>query len=349
MHKTTVISLDDKTWDEIISQCVAYDFYHTRSYNAMESSEGEDLAVLFVCHEAEHYIAMPLLIRNISGSSYKDCTSVYGYVGPVSNVETASIAESLRDYFQTSLEAYFREENIIAAFTRLHPLITTEPIFTNFGSIRALNKTVAIDMELSLEEQWREFRKSNKSEINQLRKKKGYTVKEVETEEELSVFVAIYNETMQRVNAGDYYYFELDYFKQLLNSSDYDATILIALKDGEIAAGAVFTVTHTFMQYHLAGTAAPYIYDTPMKLILDEARLKAKSLQLEFLHLGGGVGGSDEDSLFRFKSGFSKRFFQFSTWQYIANSEVYQELVDSNGVTESDFFPLYRAPKNNEA
>lgn len=349
MHKTTVISLDNKAWDKVVSQCVAYDFYHTRSYNAMESKEGKDVALLFVCHEADHYIAMPLLIRNIPGSTFKDCTSVYGYVGPISNLDTALIKESLRDYFQTSLEEFFRKENIIAAFSRLHPLIASDAIFNNFGSIRALNKTVAIDMSLTVEEQWKEFRKSNKSEINQLRKKKGYTVKEVETEEELTIFVGIYNETMQRVNAGEYYYFELDYFKQLLHSPDYDATILIALKEGEIAAGAVFTVTHTFMQYHLAGTAAPYIYDTPMKLILDEARLKAKSLQLEFLHLGGGVGGSDEDSLFRFKSGFSKRFFQFCTWQYIANPEAYEDLVSSNGVTESNFFPLYRAPKNNEA
>ncbi|MBL4664186.1 MAG: GNAT family N-acetyltransferase, partial [Flavobacteriaceae bacterium] len=140
-------------------------------------------------------------------------------------------------------------------------------------------------------------------------------------------------------------YFELNYFKQLLNSPDYNASILIAIKDGKIAAGAVFTVTQRFMQYHLAGTAASYIYDTPMKLILDEARLKANELQLDFLHLGGGVGGSDEDSLFRFKSGFSKLFSQFRTWQYIVNPSVYQELVNSNGILESDFFPLYGAPK----
>lgn len=349
MHRTAVISLENNAWDKIISQCEAYDFYHTRSYHVMESQGAEDVALLFVGYQGDDYIAMPLLIRKIPGSSFFDCTSVYGYVGPVSNLAAHLIPENLQVYFQKELEGFFRKEYIIAAFSRLHPLIPTQAIFTNFGNIRALNKTIAIDMQLSLEEQWKDFRKSNKSEINQLRKKKGYTVKEVETEEELAVFVAIYNETMQRVNAGEYYYFQLDYFKQLLNSPDYNATILIAIKEGEIAAGAVFTVTHTFMQYHLAGTAAPYIYDTPMKLILDEARLKAKGLALEYLHLGGGVGGSDEDSLFRFKSGFSKRFFQFNTWQYIANPKAYQELVSSNGVTESDFFPLYRAPKNKEA
>jgi hypothetical protein len=349
MHKTTVIAKENRAWDDIISKCDAHDFYHTRSYHALESREGQDKAVLFVCNEADDFIAMPLLIRKIPGNVYYDCTSVYGYVGPVSNLSTELIQESLVNGFQKSLEEFFRKENIIAAFSRLHPLIASQSVFNNFGSIRAINKTVAIDMQLTQEEQWKDFRKSNKSEINQLRKKKGYTVKEVETEEELAVFVAIYNETMQRVNAGDYYCFELDYFKQLLNSPDYNATILIAIKEGEIAAGAVFTVTHTFMQYHLAGTGAAYSYDTPMKLILDEARLKAKALQLDFLHLGGGVGGSDEDSLFRFKSGFSKRYFQFGTWQYIANPEAYKELVSSNGVTESEFFPLYRAPKNKEA
>lgn len=97
------------------------------------------------------------------------------------------------------------------------------------------------------------------------------------------------------------------------------------------------------MQYHLAGTAQGFITHTPMKLILDEARLLGNKLNLDFLHLGGGVGGSDEDSLFRFKSGFSKLRCQYQIWQLIIDNEKYDELVAiKNTDKNSEFFPLYR-------
>jgi len=102
------------------------------------------------------------------------------------------------------------------------------------------------------------------------------------------------------------------------------------------------------MQYHLAGTKEEYSKDTPMKLIIDEARLYGNQNRLKFLHLGGGLNGSDDDSLFRFKSGFSKKKSQFRTWEYIVNETIYKELVSKNGVSNSTFFPLYRAKRINK-
>ena len=346
MIRSEAIPVNEAHWDVIISNCKTHDFYHTRSYHSMETEGSGDTALLFVSYANEEFIALPLVLREIVGTSYFDCTSVYGYCGPVSNATLEDGASLLIQVFQNQLLKFFRKKNIVAAFSRLHPMIETHKVFDSFGKLSAVNKTVAIDLRFSLEEQRRQYRKSNKSEINQLRNKKGYTVKEAETEEEIEAFVHIYNETMKRVNAADYYFFETHYFHKMLQNPNYEATILLAIKDSEITAGAIFTVTHKVMQYHLAGTKEEYIYDTPMKLILDEARLRGHRLQLDFLHLGGGVGGSDDDSLFRFKSGFSKQFFQFSTWQLIVNEEAYKELADINGVTQSDFFPLYRAPNN---
>lgn len=346
MNRSEVIQVHETRWDSIISKCPTHDFYHTRSYHAMETEGSGQKAMLFVSYWDSRYIAFPLVLRHIEETSYKDCTSVYGYCGPVSNGSMEDANEELIAAFQSQLLEFFRKEHIIAAFSRLHPLVASQPVFHDFGSIREVNKTVAIDLRLSLEEQRKQYRKSNKSEINQLRKKKGYTVKKAETKAEVDTFIHIYNETMQRVNADDYYFFEPDYFQKMLDNPNYASMLLLAIKEGEITAGAIFTITNNVMQYHLAGTAAAYIYDTPMKLILDEARLRGHQLQLDFLHLGGGVGGSDDDSLFRFKSGFSKQFFQYCTWQLIVEVNAYKELADRNGVEQSDYFPLYRAPKN---
>ena len=111
----------------------------------------------------------------------------------------------------------------------------------------------------------------------------------------------------------------------------------------KITAGAIFTITKKIMQYHLAGTTEQYIRETPMKLILDEARLLGNRLGMESLHLGGGVGGSDEDSLFKFKSGFSDKQCEFKVWQYITDITKYNELSKDIADKNSNFFPLYRS------
>ncbi len=344
MSKFSVIEVTDADWTSIISQCYHYDFYHTSSYHRSETAGKEEKSLLFVCNLGEDFIALPLIVRNIDGSDYKDCTSVYGYSGPLSNLAPENISELLIKKFQKDLADFLKKENIIAAFSRLHPLINYDILFDGFGKIKDINKTVAIDLRLTPDEQRKQFRKSNKSEINQLRKKKGYSVKVAQASKEIETFIEIYNENMRRVNAGDYYYFDLSYFKEILDNKDYEAKLLLAVQNEMITAGAIFTVSNKIMQYHLAGTKADYMNDTPMKLLLDEARLMGHSLGLEFLHLGGGVGGSDEDSLFRFKSGFSSYRCQFKTWQYILDKEAYNMLVSQRVKdTNSSFFPLYRS------
>ncbi|NND64076.1 MAG: GNAT family N-acetyltransferase [Flavobacteriaceae bacterium] len=345
MSRVLEIDIDNPSWNEYVNKSEKFDFYHTASYHVLETTSNNFRPLLFIVEQGGNFIGLPLVIREIDGSSYFDCTSTYGYVGALSNLSFSEIPETLISSFQQELDAFFKRENVVAAFSRLHPLIASEKVFQEYGAIREVNKTVAIDLAKTPEEQRQQYRKSNKSEINQLRKKKGYSVIEATSEDQLKVFVEIYKETMNRVEASQYYYFDEAYFRSILTAPDYDTKLLLAMKEGEITAGAIFTIANGFMQYHLAGTKEDYVYDTPMKLILDEARLIANELGLELLHLGGGVGGSDEDSLFRFKSGFSKDFFQFKTWQYIASKTKYDELAAQNGVENSDYFPIYRAPK----
>ena len=98
------------------------------------------------------------------------------------------------------------------------------------------------------------------------------------------------------------------------------------------------------MQYHLAGTDSNFAKLTPMKLIIDEARLIGNNLNVKYLNLGGGVSGSDQDSLFKFKSGFSNINYKFKVWRYIVNENIYNDLVKkSNTDLNSNFFPLYRS------
>jgi len=65
------------------------------------------------------------------------------------------------------------------------------------------------------------------------------------------------------------------------------------------------------------------------------------------LHLGGGLGAV-EDSLFRFKSGFSERRGNFAVWDITIDQEVFDlacsrtPALQSGDKLENGFFPPYR-------
>lgn len=331
-----------KEWNELIGKATIYDFYHCASYNNLEKSGAPFLFV--VQDEAGAFIAIPLLKRSIDGTGYFDCTSAYGYPGPFSNIKNLEGKKELLQYFHDSLLKYAATENIVTIFSRLHPIIEQAGFFNGLGEVVSLNKTVAIDLTLPLDMQRRQYRKSNKSEVNQLRKN-GFVVKEAADKGEIDTFIAIYTDTMKRVNAHPYYFFDAEYFYNFLNSEDYQSRLLLAFKDGEITAGAIFTVTKAIMQYHLAGTKEEYMKVTPMKLIIDEARLLGTDWGLQYLHLGGGVGGSENDSLFAFKAGFSDLNFTYKVWKLVVDEAVNNELVQVRSQTKAinkNYFPLYR-------
>lgn len=341
MYKFESISLHNREkWDNVISNSKHYDFYHTSCYHKIESKSGK--AELLFATDGNNHIAIPLILREIANTDLFDATSVYGYCGPITNLSLENIPLELIKYFQDQAIKYFKSNRVVSVFSRLHPLIDSSSILKDFGTVRNVNQTIAIDLTEDLDAQRRKYRKSNRYDINKLRRT-TYDVVKASTKNQIESFVSIYIETMKRVEAKESYFFDREYFTEFIENSCFKSDILLAVKDSEIAAGAIFTVTNGIMQYHLAGTSNKFINDAPMKLILDEARLMGTERNLNYLHLGGGVGGSDKDSLFTFKSGFSKNKFDFKVWQMIVDEEKYKFLSDGVDKDASpNFFPLYR-------
>ncbi len=335
-----VLSINDEDeWKGIIQVASNYDFYHTYDYHKLALQSGEGTPKLFVYEEKNNFIAIPLLERVLDQEKkLVDYTSVYGYAGPVYK---SYLSDSQIEGFVGNMKEYMVKNNAVSVFSRLHPLIKQDHILKEIGDVDLLSKTVTIELELPIDEQRRKYRKSNKSEINKLRR--SVECKVAETSEEIESYVSIYLDNMKRVEASGRYYFDKDYFLKLLNAEDFKSKIVLASESGEIMAGALFIYTGNIVQYHLAGTAEEYLARTPMKLILDEVRISSTKENYKYFHLGGGVG-SKEDSLFKFKSGFSDRYDQFKLWKYIVQPDIYEKLVEKrkNEIEDFNYFPLYR-------
>lgn len=338
-----VITIDQKNeWNKYISSSNVYDFYHTWSYHQLDN-DGDPF--LFVFEQEKYFIALPLLKRPIKGTAYFDCTSVYGYPGPITNFPVELLNREVILAFKTALVSYLESAGIISAFSRFHPIINENPIWDNLNSLRAHGRTITIDLAQSLEDQRGQYQRTVRSKIKQL-SGKAFTVREAKTDNDLSLFIEIYKENMERVNASSYYFFDKDYFESLLYSPEFGCKLFLCCDGDVVTSGAIITFSNEIMQLHLSSTSSEYLKIGPMKLLIDEITIYGRNHRMKYLHMGGGVGGN-EDSLFQFKSGFSHMMLKFKTWRLISDQKVYDELVKEISeaeIIDSDYFPLYREP-----
>jgi lipid II:glycine glycyltransferase (peptidoglycan interpeptide bridge formation enzyme) len=280
--------------------------------------------------------------------SWNDATSVYGYPGPVTSVDKTDTGFLNR--FNAALLQSFQELQIIAAFTRLHPVIQNETMLQQIGEISERGLTISIDLSQPEETQRKRYRKGHKYDIKKARQA-GVVAYHDKRWNHYDDFLRMYTMTMQRVEARDSYYFDRAYFDMLREALGSIIHLFVAEYEGKIISAALFTFLRGIVQYHLSGSDTNFLRYQGSKVVLDEVRLWASSQGAKVLHLGGGVG-SDQDNLFLFKSGFSDKRHVFKIWKCIVNQKMHEQAVTERAeyhgvpyptVISKPFFPVYRA------
>ena len=337
---------DKNQWIKQLALVQHLDFYHTYDYHHL-SKKANESPILIKYSDGHTSLLLPLLLRDIENSDYKDATSVYGYVG----VLAQSIGENFKkENFHKDLTAFFIANKIISVFSRLHPYLESEEsILEGLGTITELGKVVYINLSDSLEEQRKMFNRRLKSYLNKSRK--SCTVIEGDKNVHLDAFIELYHENMRRVGADDSYFFDNNYFQEIMSSKTFDYELMLCRLDEtqEIIAGAIFFKKGNIVQYHLSGLNSDFYALNPIKLIIDEMRINATEKGFKYFNLGGGKD-SNEDTLFMFKRTFSKNFKTFKIWKYIVNEVVYNEMTKNHlktlsktDVENTVFFPAYRS------
>ncbi|MGB7393875.1 MAG: GNAT family N-acetyltransferase [Pricia sp.] len=336
-------------WNSFMKLIGLSDFYFTYYYHFLSKKENEK-PVMIAYREGSTIIALPMLFRDIPGTSYRDATSVYGYAGPVYKTENGDPLNFDATRFQQILQQLLMDNKIVSVFSRLHPFIGyQEHLLKNIGNISSPGHVVNIDLTLPVDIQRQQYSSRLKTYVNKARRL--YTIVEGKEEEQIEEFIEMYYDNMRRVDADDYYFFDKRYFYQLMISSFFQVELLLCsdTESGELIGGAMFIKTADIVQYHLSGFKEEYMNLNPIKMLIDEMRLRATVEGYKYFNLGGGKG-VQEDSLFRFKASFSKDLKPAQFWKYIVNQEVYDDLTAKSGPkvnadseeTESNYFPAYR-------
>lgn len=306
MKVLTIEEADE--WNEIVKSFKQWDVYYLCEYAKSLQLHGDGVPLLFYVEYGNRrlcYVAMKVDIAQSSvlkqclpENQYFDMEVPYGYGGALVSEEWD---ENANMQFEIEWNEYCKTNKIVSQFFRFHPLMGN---YNSLGSIveyKYLKDTIYIDTS----DKDIVVRNMDTKNRNMVRKaqKVGVSIFK-DRGENLTEFIQIYNETMDRTKASDYYYFDRNYFMYLINTMKQNIIFFYAMLDGEIIASAMFFYNERYMHYHLSGAKTKYMKMAPTNLLLYEAAIWAADRGIEKLHLGGGV--ESEDSLFQFKKKFNK-------------------------------------------
>ena len=340
----------DPAWDDALRR-IPHDVYHLPAYCAFVAEQDRGTAAALYATHGDAECLIPLVLRAVptdfaAGANWRDGTSPYGYASPIF---TPGVSEDERRACLDECLATAACHDIVSLFLRLHPLLSDgRSELAARGALVLHGQTVYIDLTRPADQLEREVVSGHRYEIRRLRKS-GFTTS-FDDWDYLLPFAELYRDTMRRVGAHDAYVFPDAYFVGLQAALADSLHLVVAFAPGgELAAGSLFMDLGGTMQYHLSGTAEPFLRLAPTKLLLQEMADWGRLRGRRVLHLGGGVGAK-EDSLFRFKAGFSNLRADFHTCRIVTDQHRYAHLSAAwsdaaRGATPSgDFFPNYRQP-----
>lgn len=333
-------------WNKTVKAFANHDVYYLSGYVKAFQIHGDGEPNLLYYEDEQLRAIYVYMKRKTSIEGYYDSITPYGYGGVL--FEGNLSEENLHSFWQAYVSK-MHEENIVDNFVRYHPVIANAIPMKGVSTVIDLGKTVAIEL-LSEEVIWNNIISKNR---NMIRKavKNGVEIRHGKDMALFKDFKRIYNATMEKDCAEEYYFFGDAFYESIHNDLNDHYEMFYAMKDEEVIAMSIILFANGQMHYHLSGSLMEYRNLAPSNLLLYKAAIWGCEQGFKTFHLGGGIG-SGEDNLYKFKAAFNKSSnYRFSIGKEIFDENKYQELVNIRNLKdktfnrESSFFPLYRAEK----
>ncbi|MBZ4373691.1 GNAT family N-acetyltransferase [Corallococcus sp. AS-1-6] len=278
---------------------------------------------LIVEDGAGRALRVPLIVRPIEGTGYRDAVSPYGFPGAELNGLSEVPVDAI-DWRGTELVSIFLRDRIGGPYC--------------FAGGRLRGEVCLIDPKLPLK-----FRGDHGADIRR-NARLGYVSSVVpvkdSTQEQRQALKAIHRQTLARQQDGVRYSFSDAWFEEVF-TCPFAWLVTTRAPDGAVASSALVVLSDGLLHDFIDGTADAYRMHSPAKNEFPVMVELAEKLEA-CVHLGGGVRPGD--GVERFKRGFANAMSRFYTHDIICDPEAYAQL--SQGHAGEDFFPAYRAPRS---
>lgn len=343
---------ETERWDNLVKSFKNYDVYYLSGYSKAFQLHGDGEPLLFYYDDEDTRAINVVIKRDIAKlevfkdklplNTYFDISTPYGYGGLI--VEGEVTDEKIRK-LDEKYTVLCKNQGIVSEFVRFHPVTNNVNVVFPIYDTSKLGRTIT--MELNSKNQiWDDLTSKNRNVIRKALKS-GVEIFWGRDPKLFDKFITLYNATMDKDNAEDYYYFDKDFYDSILSDLKNNSLMFYAMYENKIIAMSIILFSNEQMHYHLSASESEYMKFAPTNLLLYEAACWGAENGYKSFHLGGGLG-SKEDSLFSFKKAFNKNSdTYFSIGRKVFYEKKYDELVEirkENGYFDENtlYFPIYR-------
>jgi hypothetical protein len=327
-----LLSLSDTSkWSEYLHKLPIdqQDIYFTPDYYRLYEELGDGKAQCFVFQQGNDLALYPFLMNSVNqcgfdlDKEYFDIQGAYGYNGVISSTYDPDFF----DAFHKAFCYWCRDKNIIAEFTRFHPLLSNQRFSARHMNIVFDRKTVFVNLDQPFRDIYHHYQRTTKKQIKRAYDRYKLTMRRLDNDAEiLDAFWDIYTVTMKRAAADPYLYFNKDYFRKLLQTTSNSCFVAYF---NDVAVAAIITFHNsTYIHGHLGGALTNYLGMSPYSLLYDQIIKFGLEKSCKYFHVGGGRTTNPDDPLLKFKMNFSSDTHDFFIGKKIWNPGVYAKVVE---------------------
>ncbi len=323
----TGFATDPAAWAEALKPLVdrgEADIQFTHAYASLYAS-ADARAGLFHASAGEARFILPLIIERASPAGPPDVfdvSSPYGYSGPLSTSDDPDFLTAAWARFLT----WCAETGVIAGFLRFHPLTKNERLCVDARVEVVPDRDVVV---LSTDRERDEVVSSYRSDTRRKVKKaarEGVGVTRRTDNDAVMRFARFYRARMCELGADEGYHFSDAYFEGIAAMGVERRAVYEAVLDGAVIGGALVLYGPRFIHYHLSATPRSNQGAGANNAMRDAVIADALGAPQSHVIFGGGRSGDPDDSLLRFKSGFSSERAPFHVGRFVADRPAYESL-----------------------
>jgi hypothetical protein len=337
---------DHDIWMERWRSCGSEPFAHP-AYGRLFAG-ADERALALVVEDSSEFALLPLLVRPVPASlgadaGLLDAISPYGYGGPF--LSGPLDAEQV----MIEVEDWAAEEGLCSAFLRLSldvhlPL----PIRTERTDVTETAENVVVNLRQSPEQLWTNYEHKVRKNVKKALRA-GCSVRRDDRLENVDSFLEVYDATMQRRNAAQWYRFDRAFFAELADglAGSYSVFSVLDAADKVVSVELVLQ-SDDYLYSFLGGTLQDAFPMSPNDLLKHEVAAYGQRTGRRGYVLGGGY--QKDDGIFKYKRAFDPHGIQgFRTARVVGSKERYDALVaahthQAGPAADHSFFPAYRAP-----
>lgn len=294
--------------------------YHT----IYKARVAEANAFLWCFEDGGERFCHPFLLTPVGlGTNYNDISSIYGYSGPLSTTGNREFLNRAWNIF----DDWCHNNNAIAEFTRFSLFAGTQN-FAHADTIIEKNRLCAIswlpETRASL------LSALGKKTRNMIRKAEqfGLEGREIEPHRGIDSFRKLYETTMARNAAPDFFIYDDLYYKRLLSLPQGELRLFGAFDKDQMIAAAIALSHGESALYHLGASLEEYSKSGAGNLVLFHMSVGLMSQGIKFITIGGGRTTLEDDPLLRFKKSNATSIDTYHIGKRIVNKEAYMEVVE---------------------